>query len=423
MTSLTPSGSTSSSSSASSVLRPRRASGRCASSPSRSGRSSRPFRRHRSGWTSVRPGTCPGDCPWTCPIVDVSQLTRIVRGGRTSATVTTTHRPRTTSSSTSPIDERLERVEDGPLRGVDVVAPHLHCGRPERRDADALRATRRRVVRPAFASSSTTPATTSASACTCQLLEPADRSYAEGQFAIVERGLEPEGGYGEVADPDVSGVRLRRRGRHRAAPRPRHRVRGRRRRARADRAPLDRLDQPQREPVRARSRRPRDPDPGGTAARPAFILVRVLPERRLDRSNRPSAYRHPFLTGRRNGGGRRAPIAQPALCSRATERRPDRATSRDRARIVNESDAPQTVHFAGRELELRPWEIRRSRFELVSATQTPTRRPTSEASMRLCDPLSRCVARSCWLLHLPPMASEAQAVEHSAGPGARELTG
>ena len=33
------------------------------------------------------------------------------------------------------------------------------------------------------------------------LREPADRSYAEGQFGIVERGLEPEGGYGEVAIP------------------------------------------------------------------------------------------------------------------------------------------------------------------------------------------------------------------------------
>jgi hypothetical protein len=26
--------------------------------------------------------------------------------------------------------------------------------------------------------------------------------------------------------------------------------------------------------------------------------------------------------------------------------------------VANESDAPQTVHFAGGELELRPWEIR-----------------------------------------------------------------
>jgi alpha-mannosidase len=31
------------------------------------------------------------------------------------------------------------------------------------------------------------------------LREPADTSLAEGQFAIVERGREPEGGYGEVA--------------------------------------------------------------------------------------------------------------------------------------------------------------------------------------------------------------------------------
>jgi hypothetical protein len=30
----------------------------------------------------------------------------------------------------------------------------------------------------------------------------------------------------------------------------------------------------------------------------------------------------------------------------------------DRARIVNESDAPQSVRFAGNDLELRAWEIR-----------------------------------------------------------------
>src|SRR5204862_6579867 len=33
------------------------------------------------------------------------------------------------------------------------------------------------------------------------LRESADRSFAEGQFAVVERGLEVEGGYGEVAVP------------------------------------------------------------------------------------------------------------------------------------------------------------------------------------------------------------------------------
>jgi alpha-mannosidase len=33
------------------------------------------------------------------------------------------------------------------------------------------------------------------------LLEPADSSLAQGQFAIVQRGREPEGGYGEVAIP------------------------------------------------------------------------------------------------------------------------------------------------------------------------------------------------------------------------------
>ena len=69
------------------------------------------------------------------------------------------------------------------------------------------------------------------------------------------------------------------------------------------------------------------------------------------------AYRHPFLTARGTAeGGELRSAAGPGLEGDA--RVVVTAFLNDRARIVNESDAPQTVHFAGRELELRPWEIR-----------------------------------------------------------------
>ena len=140
------------------------------------------------------------------------------------------------------------------------------------------------------------------------LLEPAESSHAEGQFARGRAqsrgGRRPRRG----RRPDVSGLRFRRRGRDRASPRPRHRVRGRRRRARADRAPLDRLHQPQREPVARRAGRPRDPDSGGTTPRPPFLLVRVLPEHRLDRRRRRGV--PPSFLDRARHGGAAAELAR-----------------------------------------------------------------------------------------------------------------
>jgi hypothetical protein len=68
-------------------------------------------------------------------------------------------------------------------------------------------------------------------------------------------------------------------------------------------------------------------------------------------------YRHPFLTA--HGTGQAGDLrwhAGPVL-----EGDPSvvlTAFQPERARIVNESADPQAVHFAGQQLDLRPWEIR-----------------------------------------------------------------
>ena len=266
------------------------------------------------GWTSVRPVRVPGTVPGTCPNVDVSSLTRIVRGKDIGDSYNYAP-PADDVLVDVPTDERIERVEDGPLRRVDVL--HRTYVWDDRSVETRTRFEQRAgesFVRVRLELDNT---------CDDQrvrvhvpLLEPAESSHAEGQFAVVERSLEVEGGHGEVAVPTFPASGVRRRGRDRASPRPRHRVRGRRRRARADRAALDRLHQPQREPVARRAGRPRDPDSGGTTPRPPFLLVRVLPERRLDRRTRRGV--PPSLLDRARYGGGRSCDRRPALRSKAT---------------------------------------------------------------------------------------------------------
>jgi 2-O-(6-phospho-alpha-D-mannosyl)-D-glycerate hydrolase len=67
-------------------------------------------------------------------------------------------------------------------------------------------------------------------------------------------------------------------------------------------------------------------------------------------------YRHPFLTAGGTGDGALHDHAGPLL--EADSSAVLTSLQPGRARIVNESGDPQTVAFAGRELDLRPWEIR-----------------------------------------------------------------
>jgi hypothetical protein len=68
-------------------------------------------------------------------------------------------------------------------------------------------------------------------------------------------------------------------------------------------------------------------------------------------------YRHPFLTAPGTGpAGEPAGHEGPAL--EGDRRVILTSLRRGEARLVNESSEPQTVRFDGKQLELRPWEIR-----------------------------------------------------------------
>ena len=154
------------------------------------------------GWTSVRPVQVPGTVPGTAPFetgLDVTDLTRIVRGKDIGDSYNYAP-PERDVLVEEPIQQHLETLEDGPLRRIAVLHRRyvwddkavdtetrfeLRTGEPFVRiriDFDNSCDDQRIRVH-------------------VRLREPADRSFAEGQFAVVERGLEVEGGYGEVAVP------------------------------------------------------------------------------------------------------------------------------------------------------------------------------------------------------------------------------
>ena len=131
--------------------------------------------------------------------MDVSALTRIVRGKDVGDSYNYAP-PEGDALVDEPIEQRFETLEHGPVRRVDVLhrtyvwdERHVETRTrfEQRADESFLRITidfdnacddqRVRVLVP--------------------LSEPAEGSYAEGQFGIVERSLQPEGGYGEVAIP------------------------------------------------------------------------------------------------------------------------------------------------------------------------------------------------------------------------------
>ncbi|WP_308212384.1 hypothetical protein [Actinomadura madurae] len=131
----------------------------------------------------------------------------------TSATPTTTLRPPPTRSSAtrepwpsarSPRDRSSPRSTSS---GRTAGPPPATCRatpapRPRRTSPSPPGPSCARASRSCgSASRSTTAATTIASGCTCPLPRQADTSFAEGQFAITERGLTAEGGFGERPVP------------------------------------------------------------------------------------------------------------------------------------------------------------------------------------------------------------------------------
>jgi alpha-mannosidase len=98
----------------------------------------------------------------------------------------------------TPLEESRETVEDGPLRRVDVV--HRTYAWDGHEVATETRLEQRAHepflrVRIEFEN----PCEDQRVRVHVPLREAASTSLAEGQFAIVERGRDPEGGYGEVA--------------------------------------------------------------------------------------------------------------------------------------------------------------------------------------------------------------------------------
>jgi alpha-mannosidase len=188
------------------------------------------------------------------------------------------------------------------------------------------------------------------------LREPADRSYAEGQFGIVERGLEPEGGYGEVAIPtypaaafvSAGGVALL------LDHVTEYEVAEDELALTVLRSTglISRIHHPWREDPAG----PALPIPAAQLRGPQSFSFAYLPsdEALLEQAER---YRHPFLTaaGTSRAGdlrSRSGPVLEGDSSVLLTAFQPGRA------RIVNESADPQSVRFSGQQLHLRPWEIR-----------------------------------------------------------------
>jgi len=306
------------------------------------------------GWTSVRPVRVSGSDPRTCLSMDVSQLTRIVRGGDAGDSYNYAPPPGDVLVEV-PIDERFETVEEGLLRRVDVLHRTYVWDRTrvetqtrfeQRADEPFVR------IRIEFDN----PCDDQRVRVHVPLREPADRSYAEGQFGIVERGLEPEGGYGEVAIPTypatafvaAGGVALL------LDHVTEYEV------ARDELALtvlrstglISRTNHPWREDPAG----PALPIPAAQLRGPHSFSFAYLPsdETLLEQAER---YRHPFLTAPgtaedRDLRSRTGPVLESGPSVVLTAYQPERA------RIVNESPDTQAVRFAGQQLELRPWEIR-----------------------------------------------------------------
>ncbi len=306
------------------------------------------------GWTSVRPVRVSGSDPRIRPSMDVSQLTRIVHGGDVGDSYNYAPPPDDVLVE-APLDERFVTVEEGPLRRVDILhRTYMWDGlRVETQTRYEQRAAEPFVrIRIEFDN----PCDDQRVRVHVPLREPADRSYAEGQFGIVERRLEPEGGYGEVAIPtypaaafvSAGGVALL------LDHVTEYEVAGDELALTVLRSIglISRIHHPWREDPAG----PAVPIPAAQLRGPHSFSFAYLPsdEALLEQAEH---YRHPFLTAHGTAedgdlGSKTGPVLESGPSVVLTAYQPGRA------RIVNQGPDPQAVRFAGQQLELRPWEIR-----------------------------------------------------------------
>jgi len=147
------------------------------------------------GWTSVRAVHVPGSGTGTCPKPAV--VPRLVRGKDFGDSYNYAP-PADDELVDSPVDERRETADDGPLRRVDVVHRTYEW---DGQNVETQTWLEQRAHEPfqrvgiAFDN----PCHDQRVRVHVPLREPANGTLAEGQFGIVERGSEPEAGYGEVA--------------------------------------------------------------------------------------------------------------------------------------------------------------------------------------------------------------------------------
>jgi 2-O-(6-phospho-alpha-D-mannosyl)-D-glycerate hydrolase len=307
------------------------------------------------GWTSLRPVEREGANAAPLDLgVDPEAVTRIVRG-RDLGDSYNYAPPADEVAVDEPQEQRVEQIETGPFRAVSVL--HRTYAWDGHRVATRTRLERRAgepLVRIRIEFDN--PCEDQRIRVHVPLDETADRSRAEGQFAVVERGLEPEGGYGEVPVAtypahgfvEAGGTALL------LDHVTEYEVVDERELALTvlrSTGLISRSDNRYREDPAG----PEIPIPAAQLRGPwSFELALRLdgadPVELLD------AYRLPFLVGRGRGGDGRSgegPELRGASLSSLRGR-----DGRLEARVVNLGDEPSACVFGSAETELRPWEIR-----------------------------------------------------------------
>jgi hypothetical protein len=308
------------------------------------------------GWAAVEPGDV--GTPGGMAAVDVSSLTRIVRGGDVGDSYNYAP-PEDDVLVEQPIEERLDVLDDSPLRRLHMLhRTYAWDGTAvETQTYFELRAGEPFVrIRLDFDN----PCENQRVRVHIPLRQPADRSFAEGQFAVVERGLEVEGGHGEVplatypasAFVTAGGIALL------LEHVTEYELIGNELAITVLRSTglISRADNPWRE----ENAGPELPIPAAQMRGPWSFSFAYYPsdERVHEQAER---YRHPFLTAPGTAGsgelrehGGPVLVGDTAVVLSSLRRR----NGELEARLVNEGTDAQSVDFAGQPTELRPWEIR-----------------------------------------------------------------
>jgi alpha-mannosidase len=303
------------------------------------------------GWISVRPVRVLGTVPKTGP--DLAPVPRLVRGKDFGDSYNYAP-PEHDELVDAPIAERRETVENGELRRVDVLHRTYVWDEHEVETRTRLeQRTHEPFLRVRIELENL---------CDDQrvrvhmpLREAADTTLAEGQFAIVERGRQPEGGYGEVAlatypasafvavggialllehvteyellDGELALTVLRSTGL------------------------ISRNDNRYREDPAG----PSLPIPDAQLHGPWSFSFAYLPSIDQDVLAAAEKFRLPFLTA--PGRSRDAELSQHAGPSIEGQGVVLTALQPRRARLVNESPHPVDASFAGRTLRFEPWQL------------------------------------------------------------------